>query len=114
MTVETNRYAHQFLASHEIKPHSRFHQWSDVTVIEIENASVQNTLLVGTDVVTGLLEGYSRKESHKGRKKSSGEMPQRITERHFLYKADDHPDYVLIEPCLKAAVRQNTGVGSMG
>ena len=56
-TVETNRYAHQFLASHEIKPHSRFHQW---------------------------------------------------------YKADDHPDYILIEPCLKAALRQNTGVGSVG
>ena len=27
LTVETNRYTHQFLASHEIKPHSRFHQW---------------------------------------------------------------------------------------
>ena len=49
LTVETNRYAHQFLASHEIKPHSRFHQWSDVTVSEIENASGQNTLLVGTE-----------------------------------------------------------------
>jgi len=56
LTVETNLYAHKFLASHEIKPHSKFHQW---------------------------------------------------------YKADDHPDYGLIEPCLKAAVRQNTGVGSV-
>jgi len=36
LTLKTNRYAHQFLASHEIKPHSRFHQWSDVTVSEIK------------------------------------------------------------------------------
>ena len=68
------------------------------------------------DVVTGLLEGYSRKESHKGRKKSLGEMPQRLTECHFLYRlmTTQIVSYVLIEPGLKAAVRQNTGVGSMG
>ena len=62
------------------------------------------------DVVTGLLEGYSGKESHEGRKKSSGEMPQRLTERHFLYKADDHPDCVVCSD----RTRQNTGVGSAG
>lgn len=36
LVIETNLYAHQFLASHQLKPHSRFHQWSDVTVIEMK------------------------------------------------------------------------------
>uniref|UniRef100_A0A8C1XPE6 PiggyBac transposable element-derived protein domain-containing protein n=1 Tax=Cyprinus carpio TaxID=7962 RepID=A0A8C1XPE6_CYPCA len=45
------------------------------------------------DVITALLEGFSRKESNKGRKSSSlGDLPQRLTERHFICQADSYPD----------------------
>ena len=60
--------------------------------------------LVIPQVSAGLLEGYSR----KGRKKSSGEMPQRLTERHFLYKADDHPDCVVCSNRTRPKGRRQT------
>lgn len=34
--TETNRYVHQYLVSHQLQPHSRYHQWSDVTVSEMK------------------------------------------------------------------------------
>lgn len=36
LAIETNRYAHQFLASIQLKPHTRFHRWSDITVNEMK------------------------------------------------------------------------------
>uniref|UniRef100_A0A8C9YGA1 PiggyBac transposable element-derived protein domain-containing protein n=1 Tax=Sander lucioperca TaxID=283035 RepID=A0A8C9YGA1_SANLU len=36
ITMETNRYAHQYLGSHELMPSSRFHEWYDVTVPEMK------------------------------------------------------------------------------
>ncbi|XP_062404862.1 zinc finger protein 493-like isoform X3 [Sardina pilchardus] len=54
-------------------------------------------------------EGYSWKESNKGRKSSSLEdLPQRLTERHFLYKADDHPDCVVCSDRTRPKGRRQT------
>ena len=36
ITIETNRYAQQFLASHDLQPNSRFHEWYDVTIPEMK------------------------------------------------------------------------------
>ncbi len=36
ITNETNRYAHQFLNSQQLKPNSRFHAWYDVSVSEMK------------------------------------------------------------------------------
>ena len=36
ITMETNRYAHQYLSSHVLMPSSRFHEWYYVTVHEMK------------------------------------------------------------------------------
>ena len=36
MTEETNRYAHEWLRTHQLKPHSRFKNFKDVTVHEMK------------------------------------------------------------------------------
>lgn len=48
-------------------------------------------------IITSLLEGYFKKEGKKGRRPSmkQGEIPQRLTERHWLCNTDDHPDCVV-------------------
>uniref|UniRef100_A0A672MGK1 C2H2-type domain-containing protein n=1 Tax=Sinocyclocheilus grahami TaxID=75366 RepID=A0A672MGK1_SINGR len=47
--------------------------------------------------IHALLEGHSKRESKKPGRPSveGGEMPQRLTERHWLRVADDRPDCVV-------------------
>ncbi|XDV29320.1 hypothetical protein PO909_032457 [Leuciscus waleckii] len=61
------------------------------------------------DVITALLEGFSRKESNKGRKSSSlGDLPQRLTERHFICQADGYPDCVVCSDRTRPKGRRQT------
>nr|XP_055037155.1 piggyBac transposable element-derived protein 4-like [Misgurnus anguillicaudatus] len=61
------------------------------------------------DVITALLEGFSRTESNKGRKSSSlGDLPQRLTERHFICQADGKPDCVVCSDRTRPKGRRQT------
>ncbi|XP_063041039.1 piggyBac transposable element-derived protein 4-like [Engraulis encrasicolus] len=62
------------------------------------------------DIVTGLLEGWSKKEGNKGGRPSvdGGEMPRRLTERHFLRNADDRPDCVVCSDRTRPKGRHQT------
>ncbi|XP_063077170.1 piggyBac transposable element-derived protein 4-like [Engraulis encrasicolus] len=62
------------------------------------------------EVITALLDGFSRKEGKKtGRKAASmGPLPQRLTERHFIYKTEDHPDCVVCSDRSRPKGRRQT------
>ncbi|KAM4544857.1 piggyBac transposable element-derived protein 4-like [Odontesthes bonariensis] len=61
------------------------------------------------DVITGLMDGYSKKETNKGRKSSSlGDLPGRLTERHFIHRADDKPDCVVCSDRTRPKGRRQT------
>ena len=49
------------------------------------------------DVITSLLEGFSKREYKiRGRRLAEGgEMPQKLTERHWLHDAGDRPDCIV-------------------
>ena len=186
LTTETNQYAHQFLASHQLKPHSRFHAWSDVTVSEmkvflalhlsmglVEKSELEDywadywpTATPGFgkvmsrnrfELILSFLHfannemyvergqpGYDRLFKIRpiieliipkfaavygpGKQLSLDEMTLSVPCSHWETCHRDSPNvtfctrplitqivwFVLIGPALKAAVRQNTGVGSVG
>uniref|UniRef100_A0A8C1TF10 PiggyBac transposable element-derived protein domain-containing protein n=1 Tax=Cyprinus carpio TaxID=7962 RepID=A0A8C1TF10_CYPCA len=62
------------------------------------------------DIITALLEGYSKRESKKTGRPSMelGEMPQRLTERHWLCIADDRPDCVVCSDRARSKGRRQT------
>jgi hypothetical protein len=49
MSEETNRYAGQYLATHALKPHSRFQQWTDTTPGEMR-------VFIGLIIAMGLVK----------------------------------------------------------
>uniref|UniRef100_A0A3P8TSD3 PiggyBac transposable element-derived protein domain-containing protein n=1 Tax=Amphiprion percula TaxID=161767 RepID=A0A3P8TSD3_AMPPE len=62
------------------------------------NPGQQKTLKVFIQsIITSLLEGYSKKEGKKGGRPSmqQGEVPQRLTERHWLRNTDDRLDCIV-------------------
>lgn len=62
------------------------------------------------DIITDLLEGYSKKERNKGGRpsKQGGEIPQRVTERHWLRKTSEHPDCVVCSDRTRPKGRRQT------
>ncbi|KAI2645906.1 PiggyBac transposable element-derived protein 4 [Labeo rohita] len=62
------------------------------------------------DIITALLEGYSKRESKKPGRPSveGGEMPQRLTERHWLCVADERPDCVVCSDRTRSKGRRQT------
>lgn len=62
------------------------------------------------NIITDLLEGYAKKEAKKygSPSKPGGEIPQRLTERHWLRKADDRPDCVVCSDRTRPKGRHQT------
>ncbi|KAL2102438.1 hypothetical protein ACEWY4_001606 [Coilia grayii] len=62
------------------------------------------------DIITALLEGFSKKEGKRGGRPSveGGEMPLRLTERHWLRNADDRPDCVVCSDRTRPKGRHQT------
>lgn len=64
------------------------------------------------EIITCLLEGYTRRESTPGRKRTEGgEMPQRLTERHWLRECvrPDWPDCTVCSDRNRPKGRVQTG-----
>ncbi len=67
------------------------------------------------DIITALLEGYSKRESKKKQEglqwregEGGGGMPQRLTEHHWLHVADDRPDCAVCSDCARSKGRRQT------
>ncbi|KAM4583571.1 piggyBac transposable element-derived protein 4-like [Odontesthes bonariensis] len=61
-------------------------------------------------IITDLLEGHAKREGKKAGRPSveGGEMPQRLTERHWLSEADDRPDCAVCSDCTRPKGRRQT------
>ena len=62
------------------------------------------------DIITSLLEGFSKRENKtQGRRSAEGgEMPQRLTERHWLRDAGDRPDCIVCSDRTRPKGRHQT------
>ena len=60
------------------------------------------------DICIGLLEGYAKKDSKVGRPSSVRDMPQRLTERHWLDEVVERPDCVVCSDRSRPGGRRQT------